>query len=751
VSEIIEESSRRTYVRVLVDAPVRGSGQQSLLFDYKLPRDLAGNVRVGHIVRVPFGHRVLTGCVVQLLTEPGVSETRSIRGLVMDEPHLTGDDVKLAFWLSQQYLCHPAVALRAMLPPDFARGRNSSTIRKRLLVATVNSPDDIPDGVSLSDKQRQVLLAAQRLGAPVTRKELSRRADVSGSVVDALIQKGILRWREVRWEQRPYDGEYHHALPDHLTDDQERVMQELEPAVSAGEPGEFLLHGVTGSGKTEIYLRVISVALQQDRDAILMVPEISLTPQMVARVKGRFGDRVAVMHSELTPKERATEWYRLHRGEADVALGPRSAVFAPCRDLGVIVLDEEHDSAYKQESAPRYHARRVARRRAERAGCPLLLGSATPCLESYHRARSGQATRLSLPRRVDERPMPEVTVVDIREEWAAGNRSLFSRHLHRCIVDRLERSEQSVLFLNRRGYSSFLLCTECGEAIQCAHCNVTMTYHRKEQRLRCHYCDRRMPVPSQCPFCGGHRLARRGAGTQKVEAAVRAAFPGAVVARLDTDSARIKGTRGRVYQQFASGDVDILVGTQMVAKGWDVPGVTLVGVIDADTALNFPDFRSAERTFQLLLQVAGRAGRGERSGEVIIQTMAPAHPAVVHAASGDLDRFYRCELDERRQVRYPPYGGLVRLLLRGRPEARVQFWAQDLARQIQKALDTGVEIIGPAPAPIDRIKDSYRWHLLLKMDPSTASLAGLEEVLQNMRVGSQDPRITVDVDPMQML
>ncbi len=748
MTESNEESSDCRYVRVLVDAALGGSSSKPRLFDYEIPDELVGTVRVGHIVTVPFGRRKVAGCIVQLRNEPAVSDTRRVSGLVMNEPHLTADDVDLAFWIASHYLCHPALALRAMLPPDFA---SESRGTERRLVPSVQSPERVAAEITLSDKQKQVLLAALRLGVPATRARLCRRTGVSGSVVDALIQKGILHWREVECSSRARETEYQYAPPDQLTDDQAAVMAEIKPAILRGESEEFLLHGVTSSGKTEVYLQAIAVALGEDCSAILMVPEISLTPQMVARVRGRFGDRVAVLHSELTRKERAAEWYRLHRGDADVALGPRSAVFAPCRNLGLIVLDEEHDPAYKQGSPPRYHARKVARRRAAQAGCPLLLGSATPGLESYHRASSGASSHLSLPRRIDGRAMPKVGVVDMREEWAAGNRSIFSRGLHRAILQRLRRGEQSVLFLNRRGYSSFLLCSDCGEVIQCLHCNVTMTYHRRGEGLRCHYCDRRIPVPTQCSSCSGHRLVRRGSGTQKVEAAVHAAFPGASVARLDTDAARIKGTRSRVYQDFARGDVDILVGTQMVAKGWDVPGVTLVGVIDADTALNFPDFRSAESTFQLLLQVSGRAGRGDRSGEVIIQTVAPGHPAVEMAAAGDLDAFYQSELQERKQAGYPPFKALVRLLFRGRPEARVQFWAQDLRRRIEEVIGDRVQVVGPAPAPIDRIKDNYRWHLLLKGDLAGESLAGLREVLQNVPVGSQDPRVAVDVDPVNML
>ncbi len=748
------EENPAEYAHVLIDAVLRDDEADSKprVYDYRVHESLRGVVRVGHLVEVPFGNRSIRGYVVGFDSHTDVQKVRTLRRLVSEQRYLSPADIDLARWAASRYLCSPVHLLRSMLPPTRGSADGLRPPTARRLVARVTDLDEARSDLSRAPKQLAVLEIAHDLSEPVQRQELARLAEVSPSTVDALVDKGYLVWVEMPDESRPYDRRYRHDAPSELTADQSRVLDELLAACGADSPGCYLLHGVTSSGKTEVYLRVIERVLSLGRGAILMVPEISLTPQMVARVKGRLGDGVAVLHSALSPNERAGEWYRLHRGEASVALGPRSVVFAPCRDLGAIIIDEEHETTYKQDRTPRYHARSLAIKRASASGALVILGSATPCVESYQRAREGRYQLLQLPRRVDDRPMPGMLVVDMREEWKSGNRSIFSRRLHQALKMRLERGEQSVLFLNQRGYSSFLLCRECGYTFGCSDCNVTMTYHWDQKLLRCHYCDRHRELPRSCPQCSGYDLVRRGTGTQKVEAAVKSAFPGARTARLDTDAARPRGTRTRVYEAFARGELDVIVGTQMIAKGWDIPAVTLVGVVDADTALHLPDFRSAERTFQLLIQVAGRSGRGHRRGQVIVQTSNPDHPAIVGAVRGDLEEFYAGELRERRRLRYPPFASLVRIIVWGEEELLVRMWADELHRRLQEAFrDVAVSILGPAPAPLDRLRGNHRWHLLLKAECRRRCLEGLARVLHNIRMGPKDPRISVDVDPVNML
>ena len=746
-------TSEIKFARIIVDAVLGGDEVVSRfqVFDYEIPATLRGRLQRGHMVRVPFGPRVVRGFVVALRAEAdsGSGRVRKIRDLVSDARYLSEDDLELAEWVASEYLCSPVQVLRSMLPPGFRDRTGPPTVR-RLTLAVEDLRVALKE-LAQAKKQAAALMEAAHLKQPVQRTRLAQLAGVSTSTVDALVNRGFLRWVDVRDGARPYDQRYRHDAPESLTQDQSRALETLLPAV-AGDGGSFLLYGVTSSGKTEVYLRVIERVLARGRGAILMVPEISLTPQMVARVKGRLGDGVAVLHSALSQGERAGEWHRLFSGEARVALGPRSAVFAPIADLGAIIVDEEHESTYKQETAPRYHARDVALKRADMAGATVILGSATPCLESYHATQVGSCAMLQLPERIDARPMPAVDVVDMRQEWKQGHHSIFSRPLHEALEMRLDRGEQSILFLNQRGYSSFLVCSDCGHTFKCSDCNVTMTYHRDGGTLRCHYCNDRMEVPRACPECRG-RVVRRGVGTQKVEAAARSAFPGARIARLDTDTARRKDARSQIYEQFSRGDLDILVGTQMIAKGWDIRAVTLVGVVDADTALHFPDFRSSERTFQILTQVAGRAGRGRRPGQVIIQTTSPDHPAITCAAEGDLEGFYARELADRQRAQYPPFVDLVRLVLSGETEPMVEMWAQEVRRRLQGSVqpEGQVRFMGPAPAPLDRLRGQYRWHLLLKTPDLSCSLDGLREVMHNMRMGREDPRIIVDVNPAQML
>jgi primosomal protein N' (replication factor Y) (superfamily II helicase) len=606
------------------------------------------------------------------------------------------------------------------------------------------------------------LLEAQGGSAPVD--ALRQQANCSAGVIAAMAKRGLV---EVRAEVRPRDPFADRAgvaPPPNPSAAQREVVQ----AILAGRPGQvFLLHGITGSGKTLVYIEVLRAVLQQaGRTAIVLVPEIALTSQTVDRFRGAFGDDVAVLHSGLSDGERLDAWQSLRRGERRIAVGARSALFAPLEQVGVVIVDEEHESSYKQSETPRYHAREAAIVRARAEGALVVLGSATPSLESWERADRGQAIRLTLPDRAGGAQLPPVAVVDMRvatkEALAARSPhapydpmlSVFSPSLLAAIESRLTRGEQSLLLLNRRGYASFLQCHSCGEVQVCPHCSISLTYHRVPESLICHNCQHQAPVPSHCPSCHTETMRQRGMGTQQVERLVAERFPDARIARMDVDTTSGKWAHTQILDRVGRGEVDLLLGTQMIAKGLDFPNVTLVGVVDADTGLNLPDFRAAERTFQLLSQVAGRAGRGPKGGEVIVQTRMPTSHAVRHALSHDFLGFVREELGARRVPAYPPFVSIANVVLSGPDQGATAQAAIDTAAWV-KALVTrkalrDLVLVGPAPCPIDRIKDRWRWHFLLKSSSPALMTRVAHDVAEHAPVAGA-VRLVVDRDPVSLL
>lgn len=785
-------SGEAPYAEVAVDLAVKGVDR---VFHYAVPAHLAGLLAVGHRVAVPFGPRTVEGYVVGFADTPGIAagRVRPIAHLLDEQPILTAEQIELARWMAERYLCHPVQALRCFLPPG-VRGGRVAPLRRRL-VRLADAGAAAAGVAGLSPRQQaavRYLIDAGAAGGPAacTRAELAAASGAGVAAVRALVEKGLLEEVVVAVRRDPFAAAAHAAgapsdaaatpppPPPTLTAAQARALAAVAAAAEAGEHAVFLLHGVTGSGKTEVYLRAIEATRARGRQAIVLVPEIALTPQLVGVFRGRFGDRVAVLHSALSAGERFDEWHRIRAGAVDVAVGARSAVFAPFPRLGLIVLDEEHENTYKQEDAPRYHARDVAIERGRREGAPVLLGSATPAVESYAAARAGTYRRLRLPGRIDDRPLPTVTVVDMRAELEAGNRSIFSARLAAAVEERLARGEQVILFLNRRGFHTFVLCRDCGYVARCPQCDVSLTLHMGEGQgggrspLRCHYCRHEQAPPVFCPNCGGKRIRYFGAGTQQVEDLARERFPGARILRMDVDSTGTRGAHERIYHQFRRGEADILVGTQMVAKGWDVAGVTLVGVISADTSLHLPDFRSAERTFQLLVQVAGRAGRGDVPGEVVVQTYAPDHYAIVAAAAHDNKGFYRQELRARRRLGFPPFGSLVRLVI-SHPDADAAERSARALGEAARALGAvpwpaagsappaadgrdqaparpPIELIGPAPAPLARLHGRHRWQLALK-----GQREGLFDLVRALVPSDQsrdgDAQVAVDPDPVNLL
>ena len=543
-----------------------------------------------------------------------------------------------------------------------------------------------------------------------------------------------------------------------LTPDQATCLKPIVDAIRQSHSETFLLHGVTGSGKTEIYLRAVDEALRAGRQALVMVPEISLTHQILARLRGRFGDELAVLHSGLRPGERLEQWERLRAGATPIAVGARSALFAPLENLGVIVIDEEHDSAYKNDEGFRYHARDLARRRGKQAGCPIILGSATPSLDTRFAAERGDVKRLVLAKRIGGRPLPAVEIVDLareRDRAPRGRKVILSTALRRAIEKALADGGQSILFLNRRGFSTAILCFECGATERCKNCDIALVYHASEQRLRCHYCDFQIAPPDRCSKCGAPDAALLGVGTQRLEEEVRGQFPKARIARLDRDTAKRRGFTESVLRGLRDRSIDIVVGTQMVAKGHDFPGVRLVGVVVADVGLHLPDFRAAERTFQLLTQVAGRAGRDAAPGRVIVQTFDPSHYAIQPVLDHDYERFYAEELGYRKALGYPPFGRLIRVLITGPDEPETRSASLELARLVSAiavdGLEPELEVLGPAPAPLARLRGRYRYQVLVKGPPGPL-LRGAAETLVKATAGLASPlQANVDVNPMSML
>jgi primosomal protein N' (replication factor Y) len=624
-------------------------------------------------------------------------------------------------------------------------------------------------------KQREVLDYLTANPEPIALAALAEAAGVSPQIIRALADRGGVEIRQVTEDRDPYQGrEFPASRPLPLTPAQREAFAPIAEALDRREHAQFLLHGVTGSGKTEIYLQAIQRCLSQGRQAIVLVPEIALTPQMVERFKSRFGQRVAVLHSRLSDGERYDEWRKIREGRAEVAVGARSAVFAPFSGIGLIVIDEEHETSYKQDESPKYHARDVAARRAQMNGAVLVLGSATPSLESYTAAKLADGVRaedvplryIALPERVGDRPLPDVRIVDMREELRLGNRAMFSRALADSLRERLRREEQTVLLLNRRGYSTFVMCRSCGYTCTCPHCDIALTYHRGAKNLRCHYCGYAEPEPAGCPSCQSPHIRFFGTGTQKVEEALAETFPGIRVIRMDVDTTNEKGSHEKWLAMFRERKADVLLGTQMVAKGLDFPRVTLVGVLAADAALRLPDFRAAERTFQLLTQVAGRAGRHELPGEVVIQTYDPEHFSITSVTGHDYAGFAEQELHARRVLGYPPYGRLIAVTFSHESAPVLISIGETFARTLRERAEqagigpaasfegpSGMDVLGPVPSPIPRLKDRYRYQCMVKYRGKLDAAALTAGVLRDMgeAVRRSGVQVGVDVDPQMML
>lgn len=739
-------------------------------FTYRVPNGIAMPIAIGTRVLVPFRTRTEIGICLGPATPPDGVQLKAIQSVLDTTPSIPAALLETGKWIAAWYAAPIGVTLRAMLPATFTTMRSKPSAAKVHKVARII--DELPSLLqreqlfARAKQQRVVFELLEAQGGRATVTSLRLQANCSAGVIAAMVKRGLLEIREEPVDRDPFVNRPGVAPPPHPS----AAQRDAIATILSGAPGQaFLLHGITGSGKTLVYIEVLrSVLAQPGRTAIVLVPEIALTSQTVDRFRGAFGDDVAVLHSGLSDGERHDAWQALRRGERRIAVGARSALFAPLERVGVVIVDEEHESSYKQGETPRYHAREAAIVRARIEGAIVVLGSATPSLESWERTNRGQAVRITLPDRAAGANLPDVEVVDLRVvvRDAVQKRppnapydqdlGILSPRLASAIETRLVRGEQSLLLLNRRGFASYIQCHACGFVHVCPHCSISLTYHRVPESLICHYCQHQEELPSHCPQCHQESQRKRGMGTQQVERLVADRFPTARLARMDVDTTSGKWAHTAILDRVGQGEIDILLGTQMIAKGLDFPNVTLVGVIDADTGLNLPDFRAAERTFQLLSQVAGRAGRGPKGGEVIIQSRMPAHAAVRHALTHDYRSFVHEELGHRRSPTYPPFVSLTNIVVSGENQEataesmiRATTWIQALAT---RAALNDVVLVGPAPCPIDRIKDRWRWHVLLKSTrPKTMSRLAHYIAERCPETKRRDVRMVIDRDPVSLL
>lgn len=712
-------------------------------FTYKVPEELKGDIRVGQIVKVPFGkgNKTSEGFVLTVKSEEEVDikfRTKNISTILVKNPVIDADNIKLIDFLREKTLCKYIDAFRLLIPVGIMKGAKNKSKKVIVLESEDLSSIQKPDGY------KDIIEFLKNNSGKYTKSELINNYSISQYKLNKLIEKNILAVEEetvFRYNNRTYNDDN----AKQLTVEQEKVINEYNSSRS----NLFLLKGVTGSGKTEVYMRLVEKTLLEDKSSIILVPEIALTPQMIERFKGRFGVNVALFHSKLSDGERFDEWYRVKEGKAKVIVGARSAIFLPAQNLGLIIIDEEHENTYKSEQNPKYQTKEVAEFISELKNCKVILGSATPTIETYYRSLIGEIELLELNSRVDGKAMPPMKTVDMRNELRSGNKSLFSRELFKAIEDRLEKKEQVILFLNRRGFSTFVSCRGCGYVFKCEECDISMTYH-KNGLLVCHYCGKTQREPKECPKCHSKYVKFFGAGTQRVEEEVKKYFKNARSIRMDVDTTRDKNSYERIYNSFKNGEADILIGTQMISKGLDFKNVTLVGILAADMSINIPDYRAAERTFQIITQVAGRAGRGDKQGEVIIQTYTPDHYSLQYAMNYDYEGFYDKEFTIRAVMKYPPFGKLLLINGTAKKEELLKNFMNKISNMIKPLVERefDVELLGPIPCMISKVRENYRWQIVIKGEFNSDFAKKIKELLydENKNVYN-DIRISIDINP----
>ncbi len=723
-------------------------------FDYLIPERLRGEVEPGRRVRVPLGrgNRGVVGYCVRTQDRPlGSRPLKEVRSVVDKMSLLSPPMLRLSAWLADYYLCEWGQAVEAIVP---AGVRRQAGTREALFLSVPTNVAAKLTQLKLPKKQAAVLKCLAASPGPLTAPQLAELAECTQAPINQLRKKGLIHVDIRRVQKGDHDiAPEERTEPLLLNNDQQKALDAIIAALNSGQQQTILMHGITGSGKTEVYIRAIEEVISFGRQAIVLVPEISLTPQTRQRFRSRF-ERVAVLHSHLTAAERHWHWQRIARGDVQVVIGARSAVFAPTPHLGLVVIDEEHDASFKQDNTPRYHARDVALFRCKTEKLPLVLGSATPSLESWYEARRGQHQLISLPKRVLDRSLPDVAAIDLRTEFQSRrSRGAVSRQMHTAINQALKNGGQVILLLNRRGFSTTIQCQSCGHVVRCPDCDIALTHHRHGEQAICHYCDYQIDAPAACPECRFEGIRYGGLGTQKLESEILARFPNASVLRMDSDTMQKPGSHERALAKFRAGEVQILLGTQMIAKGLDFPNVTLVGVVNADTALHFPDFRAAERTFQLVTQVAGRTGRGERGGRVLVQTFSPEHPAIQASLKHDFLLFAEAELVTREEYNYPPVSRMIRIVVRGDSEQQTEQFAESVTDHLRESVEQhGItaRILGPAPAPIAKLRRKFRFHTLLQSTDGERLRTLVRESTADLKPPG-DVQWIVDVDPLDML
>ena len=734
------------------------------IFHYIVHDNLRDKIQLGMRVLVPFGigNKTIEGYIMSLDKETQVpyNKLKSIKKLMDPFPLILPELIPLVWWMKKEYHCLTIEAIRCFIPPGLRR----NITEKQEKVVFLKAENNILGKAALVEPRSKYMAEILRILDERDGIPLAELADIAGgaplSSFKSLEKKG---WISIE-DQEVYRNPWDHFIPNsdlvevELTQEQKNAIDIIRKGMSKSQ-GVFLLHGVTGSGKTEVYIHLVEKALKDNKRAIILVPEISLTPQTVGHFKDRFGEEVAILHSALSPGERFDEWRRIYNCQVNIVVGARSAIFAPVRDLGIIIIDEAHEDSYKSEASPRYHTTELAKQRSKEQGAVLVLGTATPSLEDFYNSEQNHYYRIPMDHRIDDKPLPQVEVVDMRMEIKKGNRSIFSQKLYDELRGILLRREQAIILLNRRGYAQFVSCRACGYVVKCDNCDISLTYHSKNNILKCHYCGDTKPYPNICPECKSPYIKHFGVGTQRVEQEIKKILPPARIVRMDMDTTSTKGAHQRILDAFRQKEYDILLGTQMVAKGLDFPDVTLVGVIAADTALNLPDYRSSEKTFQLITQVAGRAGRGQRKGKVIVQTYQPEHYSIQYASRHDYKGFYDEEITIRKQFNYPPFSHIIRILISGEDEKSVINTAIGIEKWMKHnitkdtIIKTGLLEIGAYPAPLERIKNKYRWHVSIRIRKDKIFLERYHEVVDQCQKEflNNSNTIVVDFYPTSLL
>ena len=738
---------------VIIDTSVKSLNKT---FDYEIPTDLSDKVIVGSRVFVPFGNQKnLEEGIVVKIKEMSEYKVKQIKGLQKEQ--IKSEYISLAKWMSYRYFCNIAECLKLMLPP----GRTAKDITKRVNEKTVNcfeinkSEDEIREALDKnlirSEKQKNVLEYLLNNGKS-TMSDIQLFNDASLAVVNSLVKKGFVRKEIEKVSRNPFVHKIGVKSVDlELTNEQQLAYNSIKNS------GEYLLYGITGSGKTEIYLQLIQKMIKQGKSSIMLVPEISLTPQTIDRFIARFGEEeIAVLHSKLSTGERFDEWNKIKDGKAKIIIGARSAIFAPAQNLGLIVIDEEHDESYQSEASPRYDSIEVAEYLCNKFNIPLVLGSATPSMREFYKAKMGKINLLTLSQRANNSTLPKVEIVDLRDELANGNKTMISCKLQEEIKKNIETKKQTILYFNRRGFSSFLMCQDCGHTFKCDRCDITLTYHKVENKLKCHYCGEEYQIPKECPQCGSKNIKYIGAGTQKLEEQIKEMFPMASTIRMDIDTVSKKNSHEIILDKFRQENINILIGTQMVVKGHHFPNVTLVGAIFADTSLNIGDFRANERTFQTLTQVAGRAGRGNDEGRVIIQTFNPENYAIQYSKTQNYDLFYSTEIGIRKQLKYPPFCDIIAIALTGNNEKNLVTFSKNIHMYLRDRVikeKFGVLLYSPVQCPIYKIKDKYRMRILIKCLYDDRMHKLLNDMLEKFEKESKKfgSKVIIQVNPNNML